>query len=146
MLQFGTGDRMGAADQGADTGDQLRQAEWFGHIVVRTDIEAGNGVFHAAACRQHQHGQAHFPVTQSLHEGQSIDIRQTDVYHGQIKILFAEMAFSTCGVSCHIHGIARVGQSLFDAACHQRIIFDNQNTHCFPPVSSMVTPDVSGKL
>ncbi|CPU65988.1 Uncharacterised protein [Mycobacteroides abscessus] len=79
------GGRTAAAQQPAQPGDDLFQAERLGHVVVAARGEPGDAVLDGVARGEEQHGHVGVALAQAAQDGEPVHVGEHDVEHDDVR-------------------------------------------------------------
>ena len=120
----------GATQNRADTGHNLLEAEWLGHVVVAANGKAHDLVLRVIACGQKQYGCVDALLTDATGYGEAVNVRQHYIQHDEVGLyLFDDFdGFRTGGRGVHLESgkMQRSDEQFADG----RFVINNNN-RCF---------------
>src|SRR5699024_11237612 len=76
----------GAAEDGADAGDDLFEAEGLGHIVIAADGQTGDLVRGVITRGEEDDGSVHADLAQAASDGEAVHVRQHHVEDEEVDV------------------------------------------------------------
>ena len=120
----------GAADEGADAGEELGQRERLGHVVVGAGVETADLVVDAVARRENQHRRADCRVRAAPRAPRSpLRPRQHDVEQDRVVGHGAGLVERRGAVRRPVDGVALLDERLPQRPREVRLIFRDENPH-----------------
>ena len=122
-------DVVGPASHRADTGDELRQGEGLGQVVVRPGIEAVHALVDFAARGQQQDGHRVAPFAQLAKDAEAVPSRQHDVQHQRVVRRRLGQMQRVVAIVADVDREALGAERLPDERRGLRVVFDDQDAH-----------------
>src|SRR5690606_18538622 len=116
-----------AAQQGSDAGHQFRQAERFGHVIVRSGVQAHDEINLIGAGGEHQHRQAAALGSQPPADLQAVHSREAQIEHQKIDPSGRRLAQRLRAVFNYPHRIALAFQSSGQRHGDSRVVLCQQH-------------------
>ena len=128
-FDFGFGVARGAADLGADAGEQFFHMEGLGQIIVGTGVHTGDLIAPAIAGGQDDDGHLLFGTAPLFQDRDAVHLREADVEHDHVVGLSVAKVIAFFAVECCVDGIAGVAQRGDELAVQVFIILDDKDAH-----------------
>jgi hypothetical protein len=120
---------MAAPHQRANAGREFVERKWLAQIVVGSEIEALDAVFHLGTLGQNQHRQAWFFHPQMAQNADAIEFWQIKIEDNQVKFVFDGSVLGQFAIGENIHRMVFCFQSLTDEPAQGVIVFGEKNSH-----------------
>jgi len=127
--QFALGVPGGAAQQGADAGEDFLEMEGLGDIIVGAGVEPLDLVAPAIARRQDQDGHGAAGAPPRLQHGDAVQFRQADVEDDRVVGLVLAEIMAFLAVKGAVDDVAGIGESRRQLTIKIRIVLDNEQPH-----------------
>jgi hypothetical protein len=116
-------------DDGAQTGNELLDVEWFGDVVVGAGIDALDALGPRAPRRQDQDRGLDVAGAEAAHDREAVELGQSKVEHDG-RIVFRSTAKpGFLPVRDDLGNIARVGKGPRDVVRDLPLVLNHQHTH-----------------
>ena len=116
----------GAAQHGADAGQQFARVAGLGEVVVGAELQPDDAVGVLAHGREHDDRRA-FADREAATDGQAVLARQHDVEHDQVDRAAVQGLLHLAGVAGGFDLVAVLAQEVGHDVADARIVVDHQN-------------------
>ena len=120
---------VGAAEQGAEAGEEFAEFKWLREVIVGAGIEAFDSVVNTVFRREHQDGRALAAGTYGFADGEPVDAGNHDVEDDQIVIVDFGLVDGVVSVLDGIDGVGLFAQTFGHESCDARVVFDEEKSH-----------------
>jgi hypothetical protein len=118
-----------AADERLEAGEQLREGEGLGEVIVAAGLESFHAVVHAGAGAEDEHWHPRAFGPQRAHHAEPVELRQHEVEHDGVVVHRAGQRQAALAVGSMVHGKAVLLQPAGDEGGKLRIVLDDQDAH-----------------
>jgi hypothetical protein len=120
-----------APNKRTHSGEEFRQNEGLGEIVVRSRVQTFHSLLDQSAGGEHQHRSFDAPLAQLAANLKAAEVRQPDIEKdGVVGDIRAELK-RLCTRFGHIHGVGIFSQCSRNEACDFPFVFDQKDPHRF---------------
>ena len=112
-----------------DAGEQLREGERLGEVVVGARVQARDPVVHGAQGGEQQDGRRDALRLEQAHHGHAVDVGQAAVEDDHVVRAGLGEGDRGHAVGRHVHDVALGHEHALDQGRHLRFVFDHEDSH-----------------
>ena len=118
-----------APEQIAQPGQQFRQREGLGQVIVAALLQAAHAVINAAPRRQDQHRRADPQLTQLENQADPVHVRQSKVNNQDVERSVNRQPLGGFAIRCRLHLVASLLQRSAQEALNIDFVLNEQKPH-----------------
>jgi len=120
---------VGAAEEGAEAGEEFAEFEWLGEVIVGAGIETFDAVVDAVFRGEHKNWRALAACADGFADGETVQAGDHDVEDDQIVIVDFGLVDGVVSVLHSVDGVGLFAQTFGHESCDARVVFDEEKSH-----------------
>ena len=119
----------GAADEGLEAGEEFREGEGFGEVIVAAALEAGDAVVERAFGAENEDGNFDLLGAPAFDDFEAVEFGEHEVDDGGIVGVFTAHLAAFLAVGADIDDVTALAQSFGDKRGDFGVVFQEENFH-----------------